>query len=326
MSEITKLSLKKRILMWILKRHTEKYYKKKKYDKAITELTKAINIAPNDSQTYKERGFIYEIELEDYKKALADYNQAITIDPDRAFTYYLRGEVYLKQNQAEAAIDDFDKAISLDKNDPTYYRARGGAYAGKGERNNAIADFREAIKLCNTDSDSILSSIADKCTEIREYQLAIDAWSECIKGDDDFFGEGSYYSYGMRAEVYKLQGNYEAAIADCTKVIQILSEKTEDENKYSGIEDAYGFRGTLYHGTGKYANAVEDLNNAINWYNKCTGINNNWLAQAHYHRGLAYKGFGDNAKAKLDFETAVRLNPDKAEYREELEKSGGNLA
>ncbi|GHV02362.1 hypothetical protein FACS189485_02580 [Spirochaetia bacterium] len=294
--------------------------KKAEYTLAIEHYSAAIKLNPNDVQAYGARGWIYEGYLKDYQKALADFNQVIAIDPDGR-TYYNRGEIYFKLNQAEAAIDDFEKAISLNKDDWDFYAARSIAYAKKGDRNNAIAGIREAIKIFKSDpdlGDYALGMIAHNCAEAGEYQLAIDVLSECIKGDDDFYGKDSYFPYYKRAELYGKLGNNEAAITDCTKAIQILTEKED-----SGVDSPYFLRGSLYNDTGKYANAVEDFSSAIDWHNKSTKINNNWLAQVHYHRGLVCKGLGDKTWAKADFEMAVKLDPDKVEYREELEKAGG---
>ncbi|GHU81374.1 hypothetical protein FACS189468_3840 [Spirochaetia bacterium] len=264
---------------------------KSEYALAIEDYSAAIRLNPDNAENYMNRGFIYDNHLKDDKKALADYNQAIAIDPDRAFTYYLRGGIYFKQNQAEAAIDDFDKAINLDKDYPTYYTARGEAYAEKSDRNNAIADFREAIKLCNTDSDYIeLSFIADKCTKIGEYQLAIDAWSECIKGDDDFYGKDSYYSYAERARVYKLQGNDEAALLDFNQAISIHPD------------DGYWYycRSKIYAKQDKLQDAIDDFDKAISL---------DGSEKYYWGRGEAYEKKGDWNNAIADFCKAAELDP-----------------
>ncbi|MBN9114082.1 MAG: tetratricopeptide repeat protein, partial [Pandoraea sp.] len=48
-----------------------------------------------------------------YDLALADYNRALEIDPNYAAAYLGRGLVHRQQGQVMAAFNDFNKAIAL---------------------------------------------------------------------------------------------------------------------------------------------------------------------------------------------------------------------
>ena len=62
----------------------------KKYNEAIADYSKAIEIKPNKDQAYYNRGIAYYI-LEKYNEAIADYSKAIEIDPKYQAAYYNRG-------------------------------------------------------------------------------------------------------------------------------------------------------------------------------------------------------------------------------------------
>jgi tetratricopeptide (TPR) repeat protein len=178
---------------------------------AIEDYSMVIKIDPNDAGAFVRRGTNYQY-LKDYQKAFADYSKAIVINPDCDSAYNSRGRLYEKQNKIQDAINDLSKAISLNKNCPTlYYIDRGKVYMRQGDLNYAAADFREAIKRCYAPY-SELNRIAHLCKDIGEYQLAIDAWSKCIKVCNDF-----KEFYVERANAYQLQGNWEAALADYTR-------------------------------------------------------------------------------------------------------------
>jgi tetratricopeptide (TPR) repeat protein len=282
---------------------------------AIEDYSAAIKLNPEDAQSYQKRGMIYKL-LENDQKALADCNQAIAIDSDMDSAYWFRGLLYSGQNKFKAAIDDFDKAINLNKGEACYYWTRGEAYEKRGDLDNAFADFREAARLGN-DFDLCNYDLGDKYKERGEYQQAIEAYSESIKKEPDWVT----FAYSERADAYEAQGNYKAALADLTTLIQILSGGKEKEYSDSYIAYAYTTRGELYYETGIYDYAIKDYTDAIDRYNKSTEIDNKELAEMHYDRAFAYESFGDYAKAKADFETAVRLDPDNAEYRKALEKA-----
>ena len=66
------------------------YIQQEKYDLALAEFTKAINIDPRYAEAYLNRGFLYE-QQEKPDLALSDYNQAININPRLAEAYNNRG-------------------------------------------------------------------------------------------------------------------------------------------------------------------------------------------------------------------------------------------
>jgi len=60
-----------------------KYFKNKKYDEAIVEFSKVIQINPNRAEAYYCRGFAYA-QKRNPGQAIADYTKAIEINPDYA--------------------------------------------------------------------------------------------------------------------------------------------------------------------------------------------------------------------------------------------------
>ena len=55
------------------------YNNKGEYDRAITDLDKAIQLDPKSATAHKDRGISYEKKSE-LQKALIDYNRAISLD------------------------------------------------------------------------------------------------------------------------------------------------------------------------------------------------------------------------------------------------------
>lgn len=94
-------------------RQGDKFYGQKKYDKAIEAYTKAVELNPNDSGAYNNRGIVYHLTSE-FEKAIADYTKAAELNPYHFSAYNNRGLVYKEIGNVEQAIADFRKALELD--------------------------------------------------------------------------------------------------------------------------------------------------------------------------------------------------------------------
>ena len=62
------------------------YKEQKKWDLALTDYNKAMQINPKDADAYNNRGTLY-YEQKKWDKALVDYNKAIQINPSFALAY-----------------------------------------------------------------------------------------------------------------------------------------------------------------------------------------------------------------------------------------------
>ena len=101
--------------------------KKGKIEEAIEHYNKAIYLAPEYDNAYKNRGIAYT-KLGRYQLAIEDYNKAIHLKPDNADVYYNRGVAYAKLGQYQMAIEDYNKAIRLKPDDADAYNSRGAIY------------------------------------------------------------------------------------------------------------------------------------------------------------------------------------------------------
>ena len=92
------------------------YSKKGDYDRALTELTKAIQLNPIFAIAYNNRGDAY-IGKYDYDRAIAELNRAINLNPTLEKAYINRACAYfLKANYAQARADT-NTALQIDPND-----------------------------------------------------------------------------------------------------------------------------------------------------------------------------------------------------------------
>lgn len=120
------------------------YKQLKKYNEAIQDYTKSLQIQPDD-YVLKERAELYE-ESKNYEKALQDYNQLFKNKSDN---YILsdKARMLLKLNRTQESLAILDDLIDLYPDAAGYFVMRGRAYLQLNQKQRAIYDFEEAVRL-----------------------------------------------------------------------------------------------------------------------------------------------------------------------------------
>ena len=221
------------------------YIGQDEHDQAIQDLTKAIELKPNDADAYDIRGHAY-LRRHEHGRVIQDLTKAIELNPKLAGAYYFRGLAYYSKSQYDYAIQDLTKAIELKPDYAEAYYTRGRSYVGQGKYDHAIEDLTKAIEL--------------------KPEL-VDA-------------------YRIRGHVYVGQGKYDHAIEDLTKAVALKSNYAE----------AYYVRAIAYVGQGKYDYAIEDLTKVVE-------LEPNY-AEAYYARALALSALKRWKEAKSDLTSA----------------------
>src|SRR5208337_2765954 len=157
-----------------------KYMDEKKYDSAVIQFKKALQIDPRFAEAHYQLGNA-ELAQQHWAAAFREYSAAIDQDPNHAKAhlalgtmwwqarklneaeenarfviehdpsnveaYLLLGNILLRQNHQQEAIDTYTKAITLKPNEPGAYVNRGVAYTAMKQDGPAEQDLRRAISL-----------------------------------------------------------------------------------------------------------------------------------------------------------------------------------
>jgi tetratricopeptide (TPR) repeat protein len=81
-----------------------------------------------------------------YDEAIVEFNKAIQIKPTST-AYSFRSYVYLLQNKPALAMEDCNKAIEIDSSNTQAYNNRAAAYQKLGNFNQAIIDCNKVIEI-----------------------------------------------------------------------------------------------------------------------------------------------------------------------------------
>ncbi len=127
-----------------------------------------------------------------------------------------------------------------------------------------------------------------------DYDKAIENFSKAIELDPRNTDRMNAYSYLERGDAYYQKGSYDQAIADYNKLIEF-------DPKFQG---AYHFRGKAYQKKGNLDRAMADFNKAIE-------LDPNYF-DCYRDRGVFYRQQGLESQAIADFEMYLRLTPNVA--------------
>jgi len=145
------------------------------------------------------------------------------------------------------------------------------------------------------DNFSIVRDIFDagmECKNAGQKDEAISRFTEVIRLDPE-----ASPAFFMRGEVFMEKTEYDNAIADFTKVIQLTTEEEED---IEGLADAYTSRGNAYL-------YKEDFDSAIADYSKTIELCPENI-DAYVFRGFAYLEKADIPNARFDLEKARQID------------------
>ena len=220
---------------------------------AMADFGAAIAADPSNAEAYRTRG---EAEWGGDGKAIADFTAALqlgTLGPEEtAETYFARGQHY-RFDKPTAAIADYSSALNLDPNYAAAYYERGKLYDKQGHRDLAIADYTSVLPLV-ADAPAEHFGVADvyyrrgndeqqasrEDLAIADLTAAIAAPASGWHDPNDNLG----YAYDSRAKIEERKGQYNQAIADYTKILDLnLLGPDETAQTYKERGDDYAHLG-----------------------------------------------------------------------------------
>ncbi|HHT9125137.1 MAG TPA: tetratricopeptide repeat protein [Candidatus Brocadiia bacterium] len=136
------------------------YYNKGENDRAILDFNKALEINSRYAEAYNNRGSAYDKKGE-YDRAILDFNKALEINPRYAEAYNNRGVAYKKKGSYDLAISDYNKALEINPRYAEAYYNRAVAYYYKGEYDKAWEDVHKAQGLGYQVNPEILKLLSE---------------------------------------------------------------------------------------------------------------------------------------------------------------------
>lgn len=295
-------------------------FQNNKPDQAFNTIGKLIKEQPKHVVAIFERGKMYLISGQE-AKAKADFDKVVELEQDKALAHYLVGDFYaqvgkldqamehinqsismdakmaqayfvralIKQSQNDStALSDLDKAIDAEPKYVEAYLARATVYLREQNAAAAEQDLNKAINLVENKAQINLL-VAQIYLQAQNFDKAIAYATASIESN------ASAVAYSLRANAYSGLKQFDKAIADFDKAIQLSPD----------IAAIYMERGVAYANMGDFTKAMADTNKAIELAPN--------LGMAYINRGMINLGLDKQTEARADFKKAISINANLAQ-------------
>lgn len=127
------------------------YRCKGQYDSAIADLSKAILLKPDLSESYNNRGLVY-YDNGEYNNAIEDFSNAIMINPHLSYAYYKRGLAYNQIGEYQKAKNDLVKSIQINTDLAKAYNKSALTCKNINNLPEKAADCEKKLNTCTYDN------------------------------------------------------------------------------------------------------------------------------------------------------------------------------
>ena len=200
-------------------------FNEKDTSKAIELYNQAIDIKPDFSEAYNNRGLLKK-EINDEECALQDYNKAIELNPNFADAYNNRGVLRKNMNDNKGALQDYNKAIELNPNYADAYNNRADFYLKMNDLDNALADVNHSIDLGGGYVSFITKG--EIYIAMEKYSDAIELFTQALS-----YNEKGIESFEYRAKCYRKLAETEP---DEEKKAELIAKAEADEQKAESLK------------------------------------------------------------------------------------------
>ena len=271
----------------------KKYYDKKAYDNAISDLNKALTIDSLNPEYYHLLSDAY-LDYFNSKEAVNTMLKVLALYPERVASLLKLAELKYILEDYDSSIFTVNEVIRLDPQNAEAFFMLGLNFRAMNDKPRAINSFQTAVEMNSvlTDAWMILGEMYEE------------------KNDPNAL---KYFESAVLSNPSSMQALHSKAF-----YLQNHNRISEAQNIYRQIiitdkmyTDAYLNSGLLYL-------EVDSLNRALEQFNILTGVSpTNYMG--FYMRGIVYEKLGKKTEALKDYESANKLNKDDKKVQIALE-------
>jgi len=202
------------ILALVYCKRGDAYSNLRKYQPALADFDRALELDPNYTAAYLRRGNVYQ-ELKEYRSALVDFDHALELDPNYTAAYFSRAIIYWKLKEYQSALADLDSLVKLYSNRVMAYTDRGWAYWYIKEYQQAITNFDHALEL-DPNHAYAFTGRGWVYVHLKEYQQALSDFNRALELDYK-----DVAAYNGRSVIYLKSKKYQLALADSDRFVEM---------------------------------------------------------------------------------------------------------
>ncbi len=255
-------------------------------EKALADFDEAIKLDP-ENENYGLLRAVFLRNRQKFDEALAAVNEMLDESPEDANALILQGELFRQLDKPDQALESFDEATKLAPQAPGPYQNRGEIYREQKDFAKAIVEFTKVLEL----QPGILLPLVHRA----EAYLNNGQLEEALADADAVLEkEQVVAAHRLRGEILAQLNRLDEAIEEIEQLSRTVPNQPELKMQLA-----------LYHLINKQPKE------AISAYDDVLLMDpENFLALRS--RGDAYLNMGKHAEAIVDFENALKVQPDDA--------------
>jgi len=235
------------------------YEKLAKHEEAIGSYDKAIEIDPDNTDAWNNKGTILG-ELGRHDEALKCFDKILEIDPNCAYAWSNKGIALGKLGRYDEALECHDKAIEINPNYAGAWNGKGTVLEELGRYDEALKCFSKAVRIDQNNANAWYNK-GIVLKNSGRYDEALKCYDKAIEVDPD-----NIYVWNNRGTVLGRLGRHEEALSSFSRAIEI-------DSNYAHV---WSNKGATLKELGRYDEALEcfdkvleiDSDNFSAWYNK----------------------------------------------------------
>ncbi len=305
------------------------YAKNPRYQKAVSYLAKAIELAPKNTDVYISLGDVY-VDQNNASEAVKNYNKAVFIDPKLFIPLVKIGNLYMRSRNLEEARNYFEKAKSIDSTYAPLYKGLGEMYSLSSHDNLSILNYRKFLALSGNNIPAKIQYLISlfRAKKYTEANTLVEEILNYDKSRNYLYRLAAYSSYEKKQPDYQKALNYIELFFKNSPPDKIITrdyayygrtllklrdkDTTYTDKAFEKLMIAYKLD-TVNHdlvsdislnayNTKRYSLAIEMLNKKINFGK--SGLNDYYLLGKAYYQTAQYE------KAISTFDKALGIEPD----------------
>ena len=304
----------KEYISYVLASRASIYMGLNENEKAIKDLSLAIDKNPEEEDLYEKRGQLF-FELENYAEGDKDYKMIIKLNEGSVMGYMGLGRNANAQGRYSDAVHYFNYVINLAQNYSSGYSFRAESYLRMGKLNDSAEDIMKALSIDYDDKAYyLLQELADSSLVLATSKLKVQAMKQpnngywpyslghlfersdqithaiaCFK-DASKVDDSPVISYRL-SNCYKSLGDFETALNYINFAI------TRDSTDYDYVLQ----KADIYYEIGESKKAISELDKYIHRYPDFYG--------GYYRRGFFKDNINDVDGAIEDYTMSISQNP-----------------
>jgi serine/threonine protein kinase/Flp pilus assembly protein TadD len=218
---------------------------------AISELKKALELAPNSDDVYRSLGEAYRANGQG-SEAIAAYQSAVNANPYFWMNHNALGKAYMELGDTSKALPEFQKVTELANDNPIGYENIGSIYYREGKWNEAIPYYEKALSL---GADAVTySNLGTAYFFLRKYDDAVKMFEKAVA-----MSPNDEVMAGNLGDAYRWSGHSDQAAAAYDKAISLCFQQLQVNPRSAGT---MGDLALYYAKKGDASNALQYIQQA----------------------------------------------------------------